>query len=49
MGMKKTPIAAVAFAALTVSANAGSTADFKREFDTVLCTGDSEVLWANTV
>ena len=42
--MKKTLIAAV-LAALTVSANAGSTADFKRGFDTVLCKGDSEVMW----
>lgn len=43
--MKKTLIAAAALAALTVSANAGSPADFKRGFDTVLCKGDSEVMW----
>jgi hypothetical protein len=43
--MKKTLIVTAALAALTVSANAGSTADFKRGFDTVLCKGDSEVMW----
>ena len=41
----KTFIAAAALAALTVSANAGSTADFKQRFDTVLCKGDREVEW----
>jgi hypothetical protein len=43
--MKKALIAAAALAALTVSANAGSTANFKEVFDTVLCKGDSEVMW----
>jgi hypothetical protein len=43
--MKKTLIAAAALAALTVSANAGSAANFKQGFDTVLCKGDSEVMW----
>ena len=43
--MKRTLIAAAALAALTVSADAGSTADFKQRFDTVLCKGDSEVEW----
>jgi len=37
--------AAAALAALTVPADAGSIADFKRGFDTVLCKGDSEVMW----
>jgi hypothetical protein len=45
MGMKKTQIAAAALAALTGSANAGGTADFKQSFDTVLCKGESEVEW----
>src|SRR6202161_4705693 len=40
--MKKTLIAA-ALAALTVSANAGSTADFKRGIDTVLCKGTAKI------
>jgi hypothetical protein len=43
--MKKTSVSAAALVALTVSANAGTTADFKRGFDTVLCKGDSEVKW----
>lgn len=43
--MKKTLIAAAALAALNVSANAGSAANFKEGFDTVLCKGDSEVMW----
>jgi hypothetical protein len=42
--MKKTLIAAAALAALNVSANAGSAANFKEGFDTVLCKGDSEVM-----
>src|SRR5437879_3949372 len=35
--MKRIVITAAALAALNVSANAGSTADFRRPFDTVLC------------
>jgi hypothetical protein len=46
--MKTTLVAAIAaFGIACGSANAGSPADFKQRFDTVLCKGDSEVLWEN--